>query len=189
MEAKKPIVLKGEVTEELRELLLNMARESEDLDTILRHCYIHEKDNVKLLKYAKICTDERTFVRRKTEAFDKLYSILWSGIFEPLHERWMFYTYREIKEMNKKCKRCKFRGRITSSDNGMAVGGIGSLCCDYLYITGHRRESAPELCERYEAGPKMKSPVQYNTQPQPKKSTEQVDAYLIHKYNRGGSQV
>ena len=51
-----------------------------------------------------------------------------------LHERWNDYTEDEIRKIyNEKCKNCKYKSFLF---------GI----CNYLGITGKRRETRPEDC-------------------------------------------
>ena len=41
------------------------------------------------------------------------------------------------------CPTCQYRGTL---------GADNSPCCDYLFVTGHRRNSDPGFCDKYEKG-------------------------------------
>lgn len=56
---------------------------------------------------------------------------------------------QEIKEKKRPlCKSCKYQGRI---------GADSFPCCDYLFVTGHMRNSDPETCDKYEKGTRMQT--------------------------------
>lgn len=59
-----------------------------------------------------------------------------------LHENWKDYTKEEINEIvNTKCKYCKYKCG--------SLQAITNIFCDYLSITGKRRETRPEDCQHY----------------------------------------
>lgn len=58
-----------------------------------------------------------------------------------LHKRWNDYTEDEIKKIdNERCKKCKYKSFLTGND---------IIVCNYLVITGKRRETRPEDCMHY----------------------------------------
>ena len=58
-----------------------------------------------------------------------------------LHKRWNNYTEDEIRKIdNERCKNCKYKSFLT-------VNKI--IVCNYLGITGKRRETRPEDCNHY----------------------------------------
>lgn len=58
-----------------------------------------------------------------------------------LHKRWNDYTEEEIRKIdNERCKNCKYKSFLTGND---------IIVCNYLVITGKRRETRPEDCNHY----------------------------------------
>ena len=55
-----------------------------------------------------------------------------------LHKHWNDYTEDEIRKFdNEKCKNCKYKSFLVGNE---------VLFCNYLSITGKRRETRPEDC-------------------------------------------
>ena len=58
-----------------------------------------------------------------------------------LHKRWSDYTEEEIRKIdNERCKNCKYKSFFFVNE---------VLFCNYLGITGKRRETRPEDCMHY----------------------------------------
>ena len=63
------------------------------------------------------------------------------GISKMLHKRWKDYTEEEIRKIdNERCKNFKYKSFLTGND---------IIVCNYLVITGKRRETRPEDCNHY----------------------------------------
>ena len=57
-----------------------------------------------------------------------------------LHKSWSDYTEEEIRKIdNERCKNCKYKSFLTGNE----------IICNYLCITGKRRETRPEDCNHY----------------------------------------
>ena len=58
-----------------------------------------------------------------------------------LHKHWSDYTEEEIRKIdNERCKKCKYKSFLTGNE---------IIICNYLCITGKRRETRPEDCMHY----------------------------------------
>ena len=68
----------------------------------------------------------------------KLRISLRKAVSKMLHKRWNDYTEDEIRKIdNEKCKNCKYKSFLVGNE---------VLFCNYLGITGKRRETRPEDC-------------------------------------------
>lgn len=71
----------------------------------------------------------------------KLRVSLREEISKMLHKRWNEYTEDEIRKIyNERCKHCKYKSFLFGNE---------VLFCNYLGITGKRRETRPEDCNHY----------------------------------------